>query len=235
MPEKASDDMKKSIFRENTKRAGWIYGLLCVAVLAVSAVAVVSYQQAANKLVEDISDSIDSVIPELDYSAVDKVISDITESEDADTISDIPETLEEVFYEAAVYMPISNTEVIGEFSFHELAKSASGVWQTHDGVDLRATQGTPVKAMTSGRVTDVYSDALWGNCVEIDHSNGLTGYYYGLASEITVATGDEVNAGQVIGYVGTTEIESAMDDHLHFALKLADEWIDPISYIEPYK
>lgn len=235
MPEKASVNMKKSIFRENRKGIGWIYTLMCIAVVAVSATAVVSYQQTANKLVDDISDSLDTIVPELDYSAVDKVISDIQDSKPSDSVMDIPQTLEEVFYEKAVYMPISNAEVIREFSFHELAKSTSGVWQTHDGVDLKAAVGTPVKAMTSGKVSRVYSDALWGNCVEIDHGDSITGYYFGLSNDISVATGDEVNAGQVIGYVGNTEIESDMDEHLHFALKHADEWIDPISYIEPYK
>lgn len=230
--------MKKSIFSEKPRHGRWVYALLCVAVITLSAAAVFGYQYATKSIVKDIGENLD-ILPDIDYSAVDKIMSDIREKEDLPVDltepDDTASSLEEVFYEKAIYMPLSNTEVITEFSFGELAKSPSGVWQTHDGVDLKATEGTPVKSMTSGKVSEIYSDELWGNCVVIDHNDALTGYYFGLQSDIPLSVGDEVNAGQIIGYVGQTQIESAIDTHLHFALKYADQWIDPISYIEPYK
>ena len=51
-----------------------------------------------------------------------------------------------------------------------------------------------------------------------------------------VKVGDEVNAGTVIGSVGdTADIEANMEPHLHFAIKRAGNWIDPIDYISPSK
>ena len=131
--------------------------------------------------------------------------------------------------------PVSG-DIAGEYSWGELVKASSGVWRTHDGIDLLADAGSDVKSMTSGTVTDIYSDPLWGNCVVIDHGETVIGCYYGLSPEISVAVGDSVGAGEVIGKVGNTaDIESDMGPHLHFALKFEGSWIDPVSYIEPMK
>ena len=178
-------------------------------------------------------------MPDLDTSQVDTILSDIEKDrEDAAAEGEVPDItsdLETLFYEKAVYMPI-NGEIINEFSDGELVKSANGVWKTHDGIDIAADIGTEVKSMTSGTVTNVYVDPLWGNCVEIDHGDAITGYYFGLDPVINVVAGDKVSAGQVIGTVGNTaDIESDMAPHLHFALKYGNEWIDPVSYIEPHK
>ena len=131
-------------------------------------------------------------------------------------------------------MPV-NGQVLAPFSGGELVKSeTTGVWKTHDGVDLKAERGTPVKAMNRGEVTQVREDPLWGYTVIIDHGSGIMGYYYGLSSAVAVKEGDKVQSGQTIGAVGdTAEIEAAMPSHLHFALKRNGTWIDPIEYIAP--
>ncbi len=231
--------MKSSgIFKINGR---WLYPLLCAAVVALSIGTVAAFRHQANSLTEDLVNDTLNTPSTPDLSRVDKILDNIPKDTpvaaptDKVSSSDAPGTLEEVFYQKAIYMPVSGTNVIGEFSFGELVKSASGVWKTHDGVDLSADLGDEVKAMTSGNVTRVYRDQLWGNCVEIYHDDALTGHYYGLADDILVAEGDQVNAGQVIGYVGKTEIEADAEPHLHFGLKYADQWVDPISYIEPYK
>ena len=131
-------------------------------------------------------------------------------------------------------MPV-NGEVIAPFSGGELVKSeTTGVWKTHDGVDIKADKGTAVKAMNKGVVTKVWEDTLWGYCVIIDHGNGIVGHYYSLTSAVAVAEGDEVNSGDIIGYVGDSAVvENTEGAHLHFGLKQNGEWIDPISYINP--
>ena len=131
--------------------------------------------------------------------------------------------------------PVSG-DILTEYSWGELVKTSGGVWRTHDGIDIAAESGDSVKAMTSGTVSDIYSDPLWGNCVVIDHGDTVVGYYCGLAPDIKFAVGDSVSAGAAIGTVGNTaDIESDMDSHLHFALKYEGVWIDPVSYIEPMK
>ncbi|MBR1862941.1 MAG: M23 family metallopeptidase [Ruminococcus sp.] len=129
-------------------------------------------------------------------------------------------------------MPV-NGDIINPFSAGELVKDPTlGVWRTHDGVDIKADVGTPVKAMNKGTVLEVKEDALWGNCVIIDHYNGVVGHYYSLTKAITVKTGDEVDAGTVIGAVGdTAECEVGELSHLHFGLKRNNEWIDPLEFI----
>ena len=131
-------------------------------------------------------------------------------------------------------MPVSG-EVICAFSNGELVKSETlGVWKTHDGIDIKADLGAPVKAMNKGKVIKVWSDSLWGNCIKIDHGNGVTGHYYGLTAAAAVSEGDMVNSGDVIGAVGdTAQIEVAQATHLHFALDRNGTWIDPVEYISP--
>lgn len=131
-------------------------------------------------------------------------------------------------------MPV-NGEIINPFSGGELVKSETlGVWKTHDGIDIKADKGTAVKAMNKGVVTKVWEDTLWGYCVIIDHQNGIIGHYYSLTSAVAVSEGDEVNSGDIVGYVGDSAIvENTEGAHLHFALKQNGEWIDPISYINP--
>lgn len=130
-------------------------------------------------------------------------------------------------------MPV-NGEILAPFSGGELVKSETlGIWKTHDGVDIAASAGTPVKAMNRGEVTSVEQDTLWGYTVIIDHGSGVMGYYYNLSSAVAVSEGDTVQAGQTIGAVGdSAEIEAAMATHLHFAIKKNGEWIDPIAYID---
>jgi murein DD-endopeptidase MepM/ murein hydrolase activator NlpD len=131
-------------------------------------------------------------------------------------------------------MPV-NGEILAPYSGGALVKSeTTGVWKTHDGIDIKADRGTAVKAMNKGEVTQVREDPLWGYTVIIDHGSGIMGYYYNLSSAVAVKEGDMVQSGQTIGAVGdSAEIESAMPSHLHFGLKRNGSWIDPLDYIAP--
>ncbi len=92
---------------------------------------------------------------------------------------------------------------------------------THNGIDLRAADGTPVKAAGSGIVTATgntdeqvgcYSYGRW---VLLRHPNGLSTLYAHL-SLTKVATGQAITAGQLIGYSGRTGY--ATGPHLHFSV-----------------
>ncbi|MCD7823015.1 MAG: M23 family metallopeptidase [Oscillospiraceae bacterium] len=237
-----NDKVKKSL------KSSGVYIALCVGILAVGVATAVGYRAAVGSLTEtlipDVSDTLE--LPDLDdYQTVDSIVTDaektdeavIVEPEDASavTAADITGELETLFYEEAKVLPVSG-EILNDFSWGELVKMTGSVWKTHDGIDIAAEEGTAVKSMTSGTVTDIYSDTLWGNCVVIDHGDTVIGYYCGLSDDISVSIGDKVASGTVIGTVGNTaDIESDMSSHLHFALKYENAWIDPISYIEPVK
>lgn len=247
--------MKKVKFRKAGGRA--MYAVLCAGILAVGVASVAGYRTAVNSITDGlITDKNQVTAPDIDYSAVDAILKDIEkdrEETQTDTqtqpesdapaapdtgsqaIVDITNELEALYYEQAVMMPV-NGEIISAYSDGELVKSSGGVWRTHDGVDIAAEEGADVKAMTSGKVTSIYNDPLWGCCVTIDHGNTLCGHYFGLSPALDVTVGDEVSAGDKIGTVGNTaDIESDLGSHLHFALKYENQWIDPIGYIEPMK
>lgn len=130
-------------------------------------------------------------------------------------------------------MPLEG-EVVNPFSGGELVKNITlKEWRTHDGADLAAAEGTPVKAIAEGTVVEVEEDPLWGVCVAISHSDGAVSYYMGISANVEVSVDDAVVLGQTIGYVGNTaQMEIGQESHLHLGLRSGEEWVDPISYIQ---
>ncbi|MBU6321541.1 M23 family metallopeptidase, partial [Patescibacteria group bacterium] len=97
------------------------------------------------------------------------------------------------------------------------------IWQGIHGwnaVDIAAPKGTPIRAAAAGVVTVARSNGAWnggyGNYVVITHANGTQTLYAHMTHAI-VTSGQEVNAGQVIGYVGATG--KATGPHLHFEVR----------------
>lgn len=100
----------------------------------------------------------------------------------------------------------------------------------HKGLDILAPEGTPVRAARQGLV--IYcGDGLrgYGNAVVIDHGEGVT-TLYGHLREFRVESGDAVPAAAVIGTVGRSG--NATAPHLHFELRVEDEAVDPLRYLE---
>lgn len=163
----------------------------------------------------------------VDGSAQDKIDADPQDTQAEDANSYFAGT-------APKLLPIEDAEVINPFSNGELVYSETlCVWKTHDGIDLKAAEGTDVLSMTAGKVTAVTDDPLWGVCVTIDHKDGIIGYYANLAPDLSVKVDQEVEPGTVIGKVGSTaDIESKLDSHLHFGVKKNDVWINPLDIID---
>lgn len=95
---------------------------------------------------------------------------------------------------------------------------------THNGLDLAADSGTPIYAAAAGTVSVAYQAGGAGNYTVIDHGGVWTVYMHQSAYEVTSGW---VEAGQVIGYVGSTGDSSG--PHLHFEVHTAlwDVRIDP--------
>lgn len=100
--------------------------------------------------------------------------------------------------------------------------------RNHKGVDLCANEGTAIMAAAGGKV--IYSGwrGGYGNCVEIDHGNGIT-TRYGHAIALYVSKGDYVEAGQVIAGVGNTG--DSYGNHLHFEILEKNKAINPAPYL----
>lgn len=104
-----------------------------------------------------------------------------------------------------------------------------GYERMHEGVDMAAPKGTPIYAAKSGKVTVAsYQKGGAGNYVVINHGDGFTSIYMHMTNYI-VSKGQYVNAGQVIGYVGSTGISTG--NHLHFGIAYKGEYVNPMKYI----
>ena len=115
---------------------------------------------------------------------------------------------------------------LAEFSGDELVYNETlGDWRTHNGVDLAAEAGEPVKAAALGRVSAVYQDAVWGWTVEV--SDGSRVYRYQGLEAPAVQADDEVHAGDVLGKVGRVPAEAKLPSHLHFEVRQDGSCVDP--------
>ena len=122
--------------------------------------------------------------------------------------------------------------LIKDFSDTELQYSMTyRDMRLHTGVDIAADKGAPVMAAGSGTVTDVYTDALLGTVVEIDHGNKITAKYCGLNATPTVKKGDKVDSSTQIGAVDTVPCESVEQHHLHLEFFLNGKAVSPLKYI----
>lgn len=152
-----------------------------------------------------------------------------TESEPAVSAA-MPEVKVEAEQPRLTVSPLSG-EIVAAFSMEELQYSETlGDWRTHDGVDIQAQQGTAVTAASAGTVLEVYDDALLGTTVVLSHPGGYETRYACLQAKPTVAAGDSVAAGAVIGAVGQTAAAEA-GPHLHFSVTREGEPIDPAEFL----
>ena len=105
-------------------------------------------------------------------------------------------------------------------------------WRVHNGIDIAAEAGTEVYAAADGEVYTVYEDEQMGYTVVIRHQDGYATRYSSMHEAVAVKPGDNVIAGQVIGTVGNTALmESAIGDHLHFAVTCDGEIINPADFL----
>ncbi len=100
----------------------------------------------------------------------------------------------------------------------------------HLGIDIANAQGTPIAAAAAGTVIYAgWTDAGYGNMVEIDHGNGLVTLYGHMMTTPSVTVGQKVFQGQLIGYMGTTG--NSTGPHCHFAVQKNGSWENPANYL----
>lgn len=129
--------------------------------------------------------------------------------------------------------PVSG-ETVGSYAMDCLSyNETTRDWRVHNGIDIAAQAGTEVCAAADGTVYTVYDDETMGTTVVIRHDGGYTTKYSSLSAELTVAPGDDVTMGQVIGTVGNSALlESALGDHVHFSVTCNDVFVDPVEFLE---
>jgi murein DD-endopeptidase MepM/ murein hydrolase activator NlpD len=102
------------------------------------------------------------------------------------------------------------------------------VQSRHMGIDFAGAVGAPVRAPNRGVVRIVDEFYLGGNVVYIDHGAGLTTAYLHL-NETSVAVGDTVQRGSLIGRVGATG--RVTGPHLHFIARYGRYSLDPLTLL----
>jgi murein DD-endopeptidase MepM/ murein hydrolase activator NlpD len=115
-----------------------------------------------------------------------------------------------------------NAEISDVFGVERVFNGS--VQSTHQGLDFRVPSGTPVAAANSGRVILARPLFFEGNCVVIDHGQGLLTLYLHL-SKFSVKEGDDVSKGQPIGLSGGTG--RATGPHLHLAVRWQGVYLNP--------
>lgn len=119
-------------------------------------------------------------------------------------------------------LPLAGARVTSGFGmrYHPIL----GETRFHSGIDLAAPIGTPVVATSSGRVASAGWQGNYGILVALNHGGSVETRYAHL-SAVAVRPGQAVEAGQVIGYVGSTGRSTG--PHLHYEARVAGRAANP--------
>jgi murein DD-endopeptidase MepM/ murein hydrolase activator NlpD len=99
----------------------------------------------------------------------------------------------------------------------------------HTGIDIARPQGTPIRAAGPGIAYPFSDTERYGNHVIIQMQGGLS-TLYGHMVRMNVAWGQRVQAGDLIGWVGSTG--NSTGPHLHFEVRYAGVAFDPMTYLD---
>ncbi|MTI65540.1 MAG: M23 family metallopeptidase [Firmicutes bacterium] len=109
-------------------------------------------------------------------------------------------------------------------------------WSTHKGIDIKAKQGTVVRASLKGVVKEIKKEDELGIVITLDHGDGLITKYGCLSTDDMVKVGETIKKGDPISGVGEgVGFELAQGPHLHFEVLLNGENVDPKEYIPKFK
>ena len=126
-------------------------------------------------------------------------------------------------------VPCSYNQVSSPFGFRDAPTAGASTY--HQGVDLRAPAGTPIYASRGGVVTTASFGNAAGYYVSINHGDGFSSIYMHMTNYV-VSRGQQVNQGQLIGYVGKTGV--ATGNHLHFGIAYNGAYQNPANYVGLY-
>lgn len=123
-------------------------------------------------------------------------------------------------------MPLENMRLTSSYGMrdHPIFKRR----RSHNGVDLAAPTGTPIRATGDGIVEMAKRYGGYGLYVQLDHGGKLETRYAHM-SRMAVSAGERVVKGQIIGYVGSTG--NSTGPHLHYEVRIAGAPVDPSPYM----
>jgi len=122
----------------------------------------------------------------------------------------------------------SGTYITSDYGIRE--HPVQGVIKRHTGIDIgNAGFGAPVISAADGVVTMAGYYGGYGNCVIVNHGNGLS-TLYGHGQTILTQVGKEVKKGDLIMEVGSTGVSTG--PHLHFEVRVNGSCVDPMPFLQ---
>lgn len=131
------------------------------------------------------------------------------------------------------FYPLRNAQKVASYGderhYYYESKDNKVSHSYHVGYDLASTKMATIKTSNAGRVVYTGENGIYGNMPMIDHGLGLYSLY-GHCSQVLVADGEEVSAGQDIAKTGVSGL--ALGDHLHFGLVVQGVEVRPVEWFD---
>lgn len=156
----------------------------------------------------------------------DKLVS--TLAEENKSLANI-RTGKKAFWTEKFTYPLSQIIVTDDYGYSRKTGEYS---LAHKGTDFRAKEGTAVTAMNRGVVRIARTYRNYGKVIVVDHGLGLMSFYLHL-SKMNVNEGELVKREKVIGLSGQTGY--ALSPHLHLSIRINNNSIDPVKFMELFK
>lgn len=131
-----------------------------------------------------------------------------------------------IYFNSSFIKPLTSISINAVFGEKRVAQNHLSI---HNGVDLKADNGTPVFAVNDGKVLIAENYLYEGGFVIIDHGLNIQSVYLHL-SKLKTKTGQLVKKGDLIGLAGGTGV--AEGPHLHFEIKINGLAVDPLRFLE---
>ncbi len=104
-----------------------------------------------------------------------------------------------------------------------------GDWRAHNGVDLRAEEGSDVMVAAAGVVESITQDYL-GTTITVDHKNGYKTRYSNVVPREGLKAGDEIAESEPLATVASDAKENTTDPHIHFEMISDGKYVNPLDY-----
>jgi murein DD-endopeptidase MepM/ murein hydrolase activator NlpD len=183
-----------------------------------------------NRVVPAILGTTDEVHPEGDILQQFLVLNGDLRRKNAATIASFArETSPEMLWNGAVFRSFTNNAVEAAFADQRtyIYHGKEVDRQVHLGFDLARIVHSPIVAANRGKVVYAAPLGIYGNCIIIDHGQGVQSLY-GHLSSFGVKAGDMVEKEQQIGISGQTGL--AGGDHLHFTMLVGGRMVNPVEW-----
>ena len=104
--------------------------------------------------------------------------------------------------------------------------------RSHEGIDIFAARGTPIRATTQGIVSKVGENTLGGRVVVVVGPGSAGHYYAHLEDYADISPNDWVNAGDIIGYVGDSGNAKGTPPHVHYGIYISGSAVNPYPLLQ---